>query len=129
VSAAAKSLLVFVGAGLGANVRYWFGGWVASRWGATFPWGTLAVNVSGSLLAGLVLGFLLETQAPPAYRLLVVIGFLGGYTTFSTFSYETVTLILLRSYSLAAWNIAASCAMSFLGTWTGLLVVRSIIKG
>lgn len=129
MSALTKSILVFFGAGLGANARYWLGGWIASKYGTTFPWGTVAVNATGSLLIGLVLGFILESNAPLSYRLFFVIGFLGGYTTFSTFSYETVNLILERSYALASWNIVASCLLSFLGTWLGLVFVRLIIRG
>ena len=118
-------ILITVGAALGANARYWVATWVAERYGATFPWSTLLINVSGSLLIGLapaVLGQRMITD--PAYRLLVVTGFLGAYTTFSTFSYETLALAQRGDYLHAALNAAGSVALGLLATFVGILLGR-----
>lgn len=86
-------LLVFVGAGAGGVARYALGGLVQNAAGTAFPYGTLFVNVSGSLLLSFIYGVLETVAAPPHLRLLLGIGFCGGYTTFSTFSYEAVRLL------------------------------------
>src|SRR6266571_9163681 len=82
-------LWVGLGGFIGANVRYIFGTWVVHRFGPTFPIQTLLINVSGSLVIGVLLVLLTERlAADPAWRLLLVVGFLGGYTTFSSYSFE-----------------------------------------
>lgn len=86
-------LLVGIGGGLGAAARYLMGLWIAARLGAGFPWGTFFVNVTGSFVIGIVL-ILVERGALPAEaRLFVAVGICGGYTTFSSFSYETLQLL------------------------------------
>ena len=83
-------LVIALGAAAGANARYWLSNWFVARFGPAFPWGTLFINVSGGLVIGLVLTVLGQRLvADPTYRLLLVTGFLGAYTTFSTFTYET----------------------------------------
>lgn len=129
MSALQKSLLIFLGAGIGGNARYWIGGWIGDRLGATFPWGTFLVNVSGCLLIGLVSGLLLGVQDPLPWRLLIVIGLLGGYTTFSSFSYETVNLLTEGSFRFAALNAFGSCAAGFAATWLGVTLVRMLLRG
>src|SRR5215210_3188383 len=87
-------LFVGVGAVLGANLRYWVTNYFAARLGLTFPYGTLFINISGSFLLGFVLTLLANRLvADPAYRLLIGTGFMGAYTTFSTFSFDTITLL------------------------------------
>ena len=86
---------VWVGLGgfLGANARYALGVWLVGRWGMAFPWSTLLINVTGSLAIGLILTVLTEKLVvDPAWRLLLVVGFLGGYTTFSSYTFEALTL-------------------------------------
>jgi CrcB protein len=88
--------LLWVGLGgfVGANARYVFGLWIAERLGTAFPWGTLLVNVTGSLLIGLILTALTDKLVvDPAWRLLLVVGFLGGYTTFSSYTFEALALV------------------------------------
>ena len=123
-----KSLIVFGGAGVGANLRYWIGGAIQSRVGPEFPWGTFVINVTGSLLIGLVMGVLLQSTAPPWWRLLVVVGMLGGYTTFSSFSLETLNLLQVKAYAPAFGYVFGSCAASFVGTWIGLSCARAITR-
>ena len=86
-------LLVAVGGGLGAAARYLAGLWIVARLGADFPWGTLFVNVTGSFLIGIILVLVEGGELPPGTRLFLAVGVLGGYTTFSSFSYETLQLL------------------------------------
>ncbi len=88
-------LLVGLGSGLGGMLRYWLSGLVASRVGETFPWGTVAVNVLGSLLIGLIAG-LTDSQrwaGSPEIRQFLMLGVLGGFTTYSSFSLQTLRLL------------------------------------
>ena len=90
-----KFLIISLGAILGANARYWLGGWAADRFGTTFPYGTLIINVTGSLVLGFFITLVTDRfLVDPRWRLLVAIGFLGAYTTFSTYTYESMNLIL-----------------------------------
>ena len=85
-----KAWWIGLGGFLGANARYWLGGWVQARWGATFPWGTFVINVTGSFLLGFFMTLVTERFALPqsaALRLVVAIGFVGAYATFSTFEF------------------------------------------
>ncbi len=119
----------WVGAGgfLGANARYWLGGWVAQRYGTDFPWGTLAINVSGSLVLGAVMTLLTDRYVlPPAVRWFVPIGFLGAYTTFSTFEYETLLLAETASLARALANVVASVVLGFVAIWLGARLARLI---
>jgi CrcB protein len=86
-------LWVGLGGGAGAMTRYLLGLWIAERLGTAFPWSTWTINVSGSLVIGLLLTVLTEkVVVDPAWRLLLVVGFLGGYTTFSSYTFEALTL-------------------------------------
>jgi len=127
--AAIRSLLVFVGAGLGGNARYWLGGFISSRTSTTFPWGTFVINATGSLLIGLATGILLSNKNPIEWRLFIVVGFLGGYTTFSSFSQETLSLIQDRSYSHAFANAMGSCILGLICAWGGLVLSRLLARG
>lgn len=115
-----KSLLVFAGAGTGGLLRYWLGGLVQAWWGPAFPLGTLAVNVSGCL----VMGFLASAWSGPVairdeYRLAVLVGVLGGYTTFSSFGRETLLLVHDAQWWRAGVNIVLNVALSLAGIWLG----------
>jgi CrcB protein len=87
--------------GFGAVARFVLDGFVRERTSMRFPWGTLVVNVSGSLILGFVTGLVLASAAPEELRLVAGTGFLGGYTTFSTASFETVRLVDQRQFRLA----------------------------
>jgi fluoride exporter len=119
-------LLVAVGGAIGSVTRYLVGGWIASRVGSAFPFGTFVINVTASFIIGFFLAFSQERiSLSPYWRLLVAVGFVGGYSTFSTFEYEGIRLlqdreILLGSVyligSVVAGGIAAVGGIA-LGSW------------
>ncbi len=128
-----KDLTTFflVGSGgfLGANVRYWLGGWIQARLGPAFPWQTLIINVTGSIIMGLFMGLMVSENWQPNWRLFFAVGILGGYTTFSTFSYEAITLIAERSYTYAFSYIFGSALLSVIGAWLGIVSARALTGG
>lgn len=101
-------LVVFLGAGFGGVARYALGGVVQNAAGSGFPAGTLFVNISGSLLLTFLYALLENAAAPPQWRLFLGIGFCGGYTTFSTFSYEAVRMMQDGQWSRAGVYMLAS---------------------
>jgi fluoride exporter len=117
---------ISIGAVLGANARFFVGGWIAERWGASFPFGTFVINVTGSLLIGVILTLASDRLTPDWFRPLLAIGFLGSYTTFSTFSFETLALVQGGSFGLAAVNIAASVGAALAGVYAGVVLARLI---
>jgi len=118
-------LLVGAGGSLGAVCRYLVGGWATDRLGSAFPYATLLVNASGSFLLGLVLTAVSRRTKPSdGLRLLVAVGFLGAYTTFSTFSVETLSLLQQQAYLTAALNVGGSVALAMLAVACGALVGR-----
>ena len=120
-------LAISIGAVLGANARFLLGAWVADHLGAAFPYGTLLINVSGSFLIGIVLTIATERVIAPAwFQPALAIGFLGSYTTFSTFSYETLSLVGAGSIAAAGANIAASVAGALVGVYLGTVVARLV---
>lgn len=122
-----KLLVVGLGGFLGAIARYGLSGLVHRRLGEGFPYGTLAVNVVGCLLIGVVL-HLVEDRSilGPTARLFVAIGVLGGFTTFSSFGYETFELIEDRAYKLALLNVAGNMILGLLAVWVGRTLPRAI---
>jgi CrcB protein len=118
-----------VGAGgfAGAIARYALGVWIGQRWGRSFPLGTLVINVTGSFLIGLLMPLLTErVVANPQWRLLLVIGFLGAYTTFSTFEYETGALLKDGEWLYASLNIVLSVVMGFIALKLGETLSRAV---
>jgi CrcB protein len=118
---------ISVGAVLGANARYLVAVWAAERISAAFPYGTLAINVTGSFLLGLFLGLLAErAPADPTLRLLLAVGFCGSYTTFSTFSFETIDLLRGGQWAAAGGYIVGSILLGLAGVLGGLAVSRAV---
>ena len=118
---------VSAGGMLGANARFWVGTWAADHWGVAFPWGTLLVNVTGSFLLGLYLTLAPERLAGRSTaRLFVTTGFCGAYTTFSTFSYETVALVQSGSAHLALAYVAANLLLGLAAVVAGSLPARAL---
>jgi len=119
---------IAVGSALGGVSRYLIGGLVQRSTGSSFPAGTLVVNVTGSFLIGVFLRYGLETPTlTPEMRAFLTIGFCGGYTTFSTFSYETVALLEDGQWGRAAVYAGASMVLSIGATLLGLLAARGLI--
>ena len=119
---------IAIGSALGGVGRYLIGGLVQRAAGSAFPVGTLAVNVTGSFLLGVFLRYGLEAPAlSPELRAFLTIGFCGGYTTFSTFSYETVALLENGQWGRAGLYAAASLGLSLLATFLGLMAARGVV--
>jgi CrcB protein len=120
-------LWVFIGGGLGAAARYWLTG-LTYRWVTpTFPAGVLVVNVLGCFLIGAVMSvFENRFAVNPAWRVFVTIGILGGFTTFSSFSYETIALLRDQELFLAGMNVLANVVLCLIGTWIGLVLGRLV---
>ena len=114
-------LLVVLGGGIGAGGRYLIGGWLNAHLGTGFPWGTFAVNATGSLLIGLVFGLAQRGSLPPATTLFLAVGVLGGFTTFSAFSYETMRLLANGSFGASFLNVAGQFAVGLIAVYAGLV--------
>lgn len=116
-------VFIAIGAIFGANARYLLANYFAAQFGPAFPYGTLFINVTGSLLLGFVLTFLNNRLAvDPAYRLLIGTGFMGAYTTFSTFSYETIALLQRGDWLPAIVNSVVSVVGTLLGAYVGVVL-------
>ena len=123
-----KFLAISLGAALGANARYWVTVLAAARWGTRFPYGTLFANVSGSFLIGIVMVVALSRfDHNELFRLFLVTGLLGGYTTFSSFSYEVLALIEASRLPSALAYALGSVATSLLGVLLGAAVARQFV--
>jgi len=122
-------LVVGIGGAAGAVCRYLASGWIQSLTGAFFPWGTLVVNVTGSLGLGFALVWLQSTVSSPALRELVAIGFLGSFTTFSTFSYEALAMLRDGEWSQAAGYTLGSVAMGLVAVAAGAALAATVHDG
>ena len=121
-------LLIGLGGILGANARYLLSTWAADRFGTAFPYGTFGINVSGSLLTGVVLTIALDRlSTDPALRLFLGTGFLGAFTTFSTFTYETVALLRQGDVRPALTNALGSTVLGVSGCTSGILLAEFIV--
>jgi CrcB protein len=122
-----KYLMVAFGGALGSVLRFWAGGYVSTRLGSRFPYGTFAINITASFLIGLIMTLLAErTHWNANWRYLIPIGFIGGYSTFSTFEYETFRLYQDSELLMAALNVVASVAIGFIAVWLGAITARTI---
>ncbi len=111
------------GGAAGSLARYVAGVAIMTRLGGRFPLGTLVVNVTGSFLIGLLMALLTERFEPhPYWRPLLVVGFLGGYTTFSSFEYETFSAVRAGSSWIGLINVVASVALGYAAVWLGSLL-------
>jgi fluoride exporter len=115
-------MIVFLGAGLGGVARYLLGGWIQGLASADFPAGTLAINVTGSLLLCVAYAWIDGTGGSAEWKLFLGVGFCGGYTTFSTFSYETVRLFQAGDWASAGGYVAASVIASIGAAVVGLRI-------
>lgn len=118
-------LLVFLGGGLGASLRHTVNVGCARACGLNFPYGTFVVNITGSLVMGIIAGYLaFKGEASQPWRLFVMTGILGGYTTFSAFSLDAVTLYERGQIGMALFYVLGSVALSIAGLFAGLALVR-----
>lgn len=118
-------LLVGLGGFLGTNARYLVANWIGGRYGTSFPYGTLVINVSGSFIIGLFLILITERfLVHPNWRLFFSVGFLGGYTTFSTFSFESLVLILSGAWFPGLINLIGSVVLGLGATLCGMALAR-----
>ena len=122
-----RFLLISIGAALGANARYFVGLWASGRIGVAFPFGTTIVNVTGALMLGFVLEMTTDRFiTSPEARLLIATGFLGSYTTFSTYMVESITLMRQGSLLLGVANIAGEAILGLLFAVLGMYLARVI---
>src|SRR6266852_4588856 len=112
--------MVMLGGATGSLLRYLVGAAIMNRVGGRFPLGTVVINISGSFLIGLLMTLLTERLNPhPNWRFLLVVGFLGGYTTFSSFEWETLGLVRDGSRWLGLLNTAGSVVLGYIAVWLG----------
>lgn len=119
---------VAIGSAGGGVLRFLLGTLIQQKTGSTFPVGTLAINVTGSLVLGFIVRYAMATPAiAPEARALLTAGLCGGYTTFSTFSYEAVALIEEGDYHRAAWYVGLSVLLALSATFLGMGLAREIL--
>ena len=117
-----NALAVMAGGAAGSLLRYLISVWIAARWGDTFPWGTLFVNVAGSFGIGLFSGLTTDEGmllVPPLVRVFVMVGIFGGFTTFSSFSLQTLGLVQDGEWAVAGGNILLSVILCLAAVWLG----------
>ncbi len=123
----ANMLIIGIGGFIGAVSRYWIALWIGQRWGRSFPLGTFIINITGSFLIGLLMTLMAERFTEnPQWRLLLVVGFLGAYTTFSTFEYETGALMKDGEWLFAGLNVVLSVVVGFIALKIGEIIAKSI---
>lgn len=122
-----RYLFIALGGALGAIARYWVGTVVANRIGARFPYGTLIINVTACLIIGFSLEFLSRhVELNAAWRYLIPVGFIGAYSTFSTFEWETFTTAINGAYWLAALYVIVSLVLGFAAVAGGVVIARNL---
>ena len=120
-----KYLMVGVGGFLGAIARFWVGGFVSAKIGTRFPLGTFVINCTGSFFIGFIVTLLAQrAHWSPNWRYLIPIGFIGAYTTFSTFEYETFRVLQEGELLMALLNVLVSVLVGFLAVWLGVIAAR-----
>lgn len=122
-----KYLLIGLGGGLGSMARYWVSSTIGSRMGIRFPYGTLAVNLTACLVIGFTLTWLGErVEVNPAWRFMVAVGFIGAYSTFSTYEWETLQSLRSGAFLLAALYAGGSLVLGLAATWCGAALADMI---
>jgi fluoride exporter len=120
-----RYLMVALGGGLGSVLRFWVGSFVGGKMGTRFPYGTFVINCTASFLIGFIITVLAEkTDWNPNLRFLIPIGFIGGYSTFSTFEYETFRVIQDGQLLTGVLNVVLSVVVGFLAVWLGVIAGR-----
>jgi len=122
-----KYLLIAAGGGLGSVARYWVGSTISGRMGTRFPFGTFVINITACVIIGFALTYLgKRTGMDPAWRFLVAVGFIGAYSTFSSYEWETLSTLRSGAFMLAALYAVGSLILGLAATWCGALLAESI---
>ena len=112
---------------MGAIARFWLGAYIGGKMGTRFPYGTFVINISGSFLIGLILTVLTErSHLSPNWRYLIPVGFIGAYTTFSTFEFESLRAMQDGQLAVGFVNVGLSVLAGFLAVWLGVLAGRVV---
>ena len=119
-----RYVMIALGGALGAIARYQLAAMIQARVPVGFPWGTFVVNVTGCLVMGVATTLLTDRLVHPNWRFLIPIGFIGAYTTFSTFELETFTAVTDGAWRIAATNVAGSCLAGYVSLWAGFVAAR-----
>jgi len=122
-----RYLAVGIGGFAGAIARYLLGAYIGGRFGVRFPYGTFVINMTGCFLIGLALAVLSRTTASAYWRYLIPIGFIGAYTTFSTFEYETLRAVQDGQIVTGLLNIGLSVIVGFIAVWAGDALGRAFV--
>ena len=122
-----KYLYVALGGALGSLLRFWIGSAVGSRMGTRFPYGTFVINISACIIIGFVLTIMgSRTEVNPAWRFLIPIGFVGAYSTFSTFEWEIFTNLQTGAFLISVSYLVLSLVLGFVGIWGGVLIAKAV---
>ncbi len=122
-----KYLLIAIGGALGSVARYWVGSAIQGRMGIRFPYGTLVVNLTACVVLGFTLTYMSRrVELSPAWRFLIPLGFIGAYSTFSTFEWETLATLRAGALSLAALYSVGSLILGLAATWAGAVLAELI---
>ena len=122
-----KYLLIALGGALGSIARYWVGSTVSGRMGARFPYGTFVINMTACIVIGFSLTVLeRRTELNPAWRFLVPIGFVGAYSTFSTYEWETLSTLRSGAFLEASLYAFGSLFLGLVATWVGILIAEQL---
>jgi CrcB protein len=120
-----RYLFIAVGGALGSIARFWVGSSIASRMGTKFPYGTFVINITACIIIGFSLAFLGgRTELNPAWRFLIPVGFVGAYSTFSTFEWETFSNLQTGAFFIAALYVVLSFFLGLVGVWCGVLIAK-----
>lgn len=120
-------LLISIGAMFGTNLRYWVGTWAAGRLGTAFPYGNLIINITGSFILGFFMTLAVDRLLlDPRWRIIFAVGFLGSYTTFSSYTFESLSLIMDNQWLTGLFNLFGSAFLGGVAVFLGILLARAI---
>lgn len=122
-----KYVFIAIGGALGAIARYWVGAEVANRLGTKFPYGTFVINISACVIIGFSLTFLARrAELSPAWRFLIPVGFIGAYSTFSTYEWETFSSIRTGAFLMATLYAVSSLILGLVAVWGGIALAEML---